>query len=111
MEKTYYLTKEQFTAVDATWKSKKYHNATEHVIYNILRGKPADTGFSIKTKNIQGNDPWFGFNRHAINAKYRICQAFNPMSRNWQEAREAFKKEFGIDIPDDIAIKFDGLLK
>jgi hypothetical protein len=22
MEKTYYLTKEQFTAVDATWKSK-----------------------------------------------------------------------------------------
>jgi hypothetical protein len=95
MEKTYCITKEQFIATTAAWNTKQSHSAAEHIIYNILRSKPTDLGFTKKTHSIQGNDPWFGYN-----------------SALWQAGRFLkngnFKNTFGIDMPENLADKLGG---
>ena len=40
------LTKEQYLAIKAAWGQRKNHDATDHIIYNILRSLPADRGFT-----------------------------------------------------------------
>jgi hypothetical protein len=50
MEKTFYISKEQFVAVTSKWKSGNTHTVADHIIYNVLRSKPIDLGFSKKTK-------------------------------------------------------------
>ena len=43
------INKEQYLALKAAWIQEKYqhdHNSVSHVIYNILRGFPADRGFT-----------------------------------------------------------------
>lgn len=95
MEKTYYISKEQFITLTEAWKQKEYHSATEHIIYNVLRSKPSDLGFTKKTKNIQGNDPWYGYNT-ALWYVGRFLKHVN------------FKEKFGIDMPEDLASKLGG---
>lgn len=99
MEKQYYISKEQFAELITAWKKNEQHSASQHIIYNILRSKPADLGFSPRGKNIQGNNPWYSFNESVTNARW-IC-------------RDAtyFKSIFGIDVPSDLEEKLKGLRK
>lgn len=62
------LTKEQYLAIKAAWGQRKNHDATDHIIYNILRSLPADRGFTpisdLNPNKIRSNedDRWYGFN-------------------------------------------------
>jgi len=110
MEKTYYLTKEQFIAMTAAWKSKDAHTASEHLIYNILRSKPADLGFTEKYKEIlTAGDPlkWKAFTDAIVAAKWSI------KTRQFGDYKPDvyFKNAFGIDIPADLNDKLDGARK
>jgi hypothetical protein len=68
MEKTYFIeTKEQYLAILSCWRnfllSGGKPNASHMMLYNILRSKPWDRGFSPTTKKIKlanGHYEWFG---------------------------------------------------
>ena len=91
MEKSYYINKEQFNAVKSSWKNQKHHESWEHILYNVLRSKPADNGFTLRTKNIQGNHPWYAFN-HALSV------ALGNLKYRKQSADELF----GFELPEDL---------
>lgn len=66
MEK--FITKEQYATLKAAWASQTSATPSLHIIYNLLRAKPLDLGFTpfketslnkIKSNN---NDRWNGFN-------------------------------------------------
>lgn len=99
MEHKYLTTKEQYLSTKSSWASSQPHAAWHHIVYNILRDKPARHGFAEKKKRIEGNDPWFGFNHarsEAIYALYTLSQTPRP------GAAEHFKTIFGIDLPDNL---------
>lgn len=123
MEKEYYITKEQFIALKEAWNQKQSHSASEMIIYNILRSKPADNGFCQKTKNIQGCDEWYAFNQ-ARYAAENFCSPDHimvedptaPLNRitgrpgkKWifdiEPALKRFKAKYGLDMPEDIESK------
>lgn len=104
MEKTYYLTKEDYLMVVVTWKGTKSHTVQDHILYNILRCKPADYGFSEKKNNIQSNDSWNAFNAAHKNVVYKLKYGPDTFARY-------FKTRFGIDVPVGLADKLDGLSK
>lgn len=106
MENTFYISKEQYVAVSAAWKNVQAHCACDHIIYNLLRSKSIDTGFSVKTKHIQGNNPWYSFNDALYYAK-RMCD----LRTQPDDKKQIFKQKFGIDMPEDIASKFEGMKK
>jgi hypothetical protein len=116
MENQFYITKDQYLTMLSTWRAKKEHDAADQILYNILRTKPADRGFTAKGKSIQGNDPWYAYNNALSIAKSRTS-LYNPYPLNQAmpakiEARKAaFKQTFGFDIPADIAAKLDGAKK
>jgi hypothetical protein len=68
MEQNKIFTKEQYQAIKAAWGQRKNHDATDHIIYNAMRGLPLDRGFTpISDTNfdkIRSNeeDRWNGFN-------------------------------------------------
>lgn len=115
MEKQYYISKEQFIALKEAWKKIANPTASDMIIYNILRSKAADNGFSPKTKNIQGIDEWRGYN----DARYS-ADRFISMRRVYGKlpgatysgymdapgkAEEEFKARFGIEMPKDLKNK------
>lgn len=117
--KTYSLSKEDYQTLKAHW-SKNYrgYRSCEMVIYNLLRDKPAKNGFVEKKKNIQGNDPWFGFREALKQAFYYTYEANSPWvfwgarfvddreehrKEMEQRIRERFKERFGIELsPPDL---------
>ena len=126
MEKTYYISKEQFTTLTTTWANTKDHSAWQHIIYNILRDKPADLGFTQKTKNIQGNNPWYAFNNALslaeaeINPSRAIIKKWGVVEKGlfgsksgWIEQPnphyKSFKDLFGIDMPADFLDKLKAI--
>lgn len=112
MEKTFYITKEQFADLSATWKARKAHTVDQHIIYNILRSKPADHGFEMKHKKIAHmlttGECWKAFNAALTEAKWSITpKQFGEPGQHLKN----FKATFGFDMPSDLASKFDGLKK
>jgi len=72
-------TKEQYLAILSCWRDYllqgKRSNASHMMLYNILRSKPWDKGFSPTTKEIKlvnGHDKWFGLKQaaHRIKCAY-----------------------------------------
>lgn len=90
-----YLTKEQFIAVTKAWKNSGDHTAGEIIIYNILRGKDAASGFVPKKRKIQGDDEWFGYNLGRVYARARFLS-------DREDSKKAFEDTFGIERPDDL---------
>ena len=82
------ISREEFVQLKALWATKKNHTAGEHIIYNILRGKSPKYGFIEKTKNIQGNNPWYAY-RMALSGAWSLSRLTG----------EQFKARFGIDKP------------
>lgn len=115
MEKQYYISKEQFLALKEAWKKIAHPTASDMIIYNILRSKPADNGFSPKTKNIQANDEWRGFNaaRYSANSFISMRRVYGPLPgatyKGFMDApgkaEEEFKLRFGIELPKDLKNK------
>jgi hypothetical protein len=117
MEQQYYISKEQFTALTAAWRSRKDHTAAEHIIYNVLRGKPAKQGFKQREKHVQGNDPWYAFScalseacrmfdyrnmwdQHRDNDKY--AESWSRMDAKIKQKRLDNTQLFGFELPGDI---------
>lgn len=116
METQFNLTKEQYLTVLATWRAKKEHDASDIILYNILRTKPADRGFSAKGKNIQANDPWFAYHNALFYARKRASLLnLYPLRESSQIAidsrKAAFKQTFGIDMPEGLHAKMEGAEK
>lgn len=117
MEKTYFITKEQYQAVKAAWTTRYNHTAWEIVIYNILRSKPIRNGFVERGRNIQGDSPWYAF-KLALQGARQACNTTNPWGKDRgnekyaatvkrgddhiAETKAAFRKTFGIDMPEGI---------
>lgn len=113
MEKKFYITKEEYDIVKKTW-AKGNHDASWHVVYNLLRSKDVSLGFSKKNNNIQGNDPWYAFNS-ALSLAISRSSLKNPYPNNekfpssyirgeemLKARKEFFKSVFGIDIPETL---------
>lgn len=115
MEKQYLITKDEYQTVKQHWVSVKEHPAWHHIIYNILRSKPSDHGFSERASNFQANDPWYGYNAPLREAQ-RFCSTINPWEKykdtsnhrmyerheeTTSQRKKEFKKIFGIDVPVD----------
>lgn len=122
MEKEFYISKEQFSALKEAWNQKQHHSAAEMIIYNILRSKPADNGFVPKTKNIQGNDGWYGFNlaqrgaaRFCAPRRNYVRDLPNPKAGRMVDDNDStlkqFKERFGIDMPTDLLPKISQVRK
>lgn len=115
MEQNYFITKEQYQAAKEAWKSRYNHSAWEIVIYNALRSKPIRNGFVERGRNIQGDNPWYAF-KLALQDAQRKSSTWNQFEeykdhpqygksyeggeKRVAETKAAFKKTFGIDIPD-----------
>ena len=123
MENQFNITKEQYLTMRSTWAAKKEHDAADIILYNILRTKPADRGFSAKGKNIQGNDPWFAYHTALYYARKRVYPV-NPFTYNpkfpgsWNRGEEAIKNNkehflctFGFEIPEALHDKLNGANK
>ena len=117
--KNYFLNKEDYLTLKAHWAQHHWQSgAKEMIIYNILRSKPARNGFTTRKKNIQGNDPWFGFREALKQAFYYTYEANSPWvfwgarfvddreehrKEMEQRIRERFKERFGIELsPPDL---------
>jgi hypothetical protein len=118
MEQNYFITKEQYQAVKQAWKSRYDHTSWEVVVYNALRSKPIRNGFVERGRNIQGCNPWYAFKlalqdaQRSISTKNpytnpRLQNPDAPLNNSFENAEKrinvskaAFKKTFGIDIPD-----------
>lgn len=121
MEKTHYISREDYINVKAAWKLRHSgESAVGMVIYNVLRSKPAASGFVPKTKNVQGNDEWYAFNQAMFLAE-RFCSPDHVMvedpsappnritgkpGKKWvyviEPALKRFKERFGIDRPEGL---------
>lgn len=116
MEKTYFITKEQYQAVKAAWTTRYNHTAWEIVIYNILRSKPIRNGFVERGRNIQGDSPWYAF-KLALQGARQACSTKNPWEKDRgtrnhfavihaderiAASQTAFRNTFGIDMPEGI---------
>lgn len=97
------ITKEQRKAIKAAWKENKYHDATDHIIYNALRGLPLDRGFTpISSENwckinSNGDDRWYGFNNARL-------YAFGRLSSLLKTSDDAVLRKWGI-IPSEELIE------
>lgn len=109
-QKQYLISKEEYLTAKQKWAKHKHHTAKWHILYNILRSKPADYGFKKKTRAIQGNDPWFAYNT----ARGFILVDFHNPWKDEQSAYAAahklkieknkvrFKEVFGIEFVEGI---------
>jgi hypothetical protein len=96
----YVLGKEEFQTALQSWKSKENHSAEEIVLYNIIRCKNPDRGFSEKKSNIQGNEKWYAFNLIVRKLKWDV----------YLKKTESFEKLFGI-VPNENVFKVIESLK
>lgn len=87
----YLISREEFGQLKSAWATRSEHTAAEHIIYNLLRSKLAKHGFVEKTKNIQGNDPWYAYSL-AKRTAWSFC-------KNYQSS---FKARFGIEMPESL---------
>jgi hypothetical protein len=119
--KLYYISREQYLKLIETWSASDAHPAWQHIIYNVLRNKPIDHGFSEKKNHIQCNDPWYGFNS-ALSEALRYCPggkcpwtAGSGSANRWEAGNASnlahAVRVFGIEMPEDIRTKMEGQKK
>ena len=95
------ITKEQRKAIKAAWKESKYHDATDHIIYNALRGLPLDRGFTpISSENwckinSNGDDRWYGFNNARLYAYGRLSRLLQKGTGDMFD-QDAVLRKWGI---------------
>jgi hypothetical protein len=121
MENQFNITKEQYLTMRSTWAAKKHHDASDIILYNILRTKPADRGFSAKDKNIQANDPWFAYHNALYSARMRVYmenkyskQFVSTWARGEEQIKnnkEHFLRTFGFEMPEGVHDMLNGANK
>ncbi len=106
MEQTKLFTKEQYQAIKAAWAERKNHDATDHIIYNALRGLPLDRGFTpigeTNHNKIRSNeeDRWHGFNVARRYAPHRFGTMKNGMLALFEQ--DKIKERWGVVPPQEI---------
>jgi len=113
MEKTYYISKEDFITLKAAWKVIPTPSAADMVIYNILRSKPGVNGFVPRAKRDQYDNEWIAFDHAKFFAHRFVC--FKSKTRMWDVVNhywtefsvkghnDIFKTRYGIDLPEGLA--------
>jgi hypothetical protein len=88
-----YITKFEYFTLKKEWtkalQNKHEPKSWEFVLYNLLREKPLDRGFTKKRKNIQGNHTWFGLFRALDDALFQT----NPMRQR------PLTEFYGVTLP------------
>jgi hypothetical protein len=96
------LNEEIIKTVVQSWKAEEEHTVEEHVLYNVLRGKPLDQGFSPITHEGKivscGNDPHWGLNEaiRAIKWKFKSGWSYD------QRFIDNSEKLFGIKFTEEL---------
>jgi hypothetical protein len=116
-------TKEQYTQIHATWRTRQQHSAAQHVIYNLLRGMDPRRGFTnIKSSNkiiSNCNDAWHGFHQacqvargtyssyrrpdiwRRIDGKLQLVTAEDPAVLQ-KKCEDLFLAQFGVELTDEL---------
>lgn len=119
------INKDEFLKAKAAWTQPGYHHdATDHIIYNAIRGFDLQRGFSPITdsRKLQGSaDEWQSFK----NAKTRAAWALRTSAsytgekperaeRRIKEDAERFKNlstKFGIEFTPELTATIREMLK
>jgi hypothetical protein len=127
--KQYLITKDEFKTVVQTWRQAHPqvvgHNAVQHVVYNLLREKPIDSGFFAcnTAGRIRALNPWYALDHAVHEVKTYYLRHLYTGGLNSPEAqarvesiaKENFKRDFGIDIPaglkDKLTTEIDAHVK
>jgi len=124
MEKNFIISKDQYLEVIKAWRETKHHTASEHIIYNILRGYPSSRGFTPITNKIKlANGAQADLAE--INAEREVTRYLgpNPYSHPGQSqdrlahvaAASAFCEQqsnrFGVLFNNELCIKIYEVLK
>jgi hypothetical protein len=122
----YIIEKDQLASVLAAWKQPKSHTASQHVIYNVLRGYEPKRGFTPitrPTKLANGAEQWFGYDMAIFTARWELREINNKMGRFSTEAQalirasaendriKATNTKYGIEITSELRTKLLELLK
>lgn len=96
------LNKEQYITVKTTWKQQKEHNIREHIIYNVLRGKEADTGFVPLTDwgrlHASQDNPWFNYDNAVLDIHYQL----NAKRYQFEGTVKYYSELFGIEFTSEL---------
>lgn len=91
------------TVVVKSWSSVREHTVQEHVIYNILRGKPIDQGFTPITNpskiTSNGNDPQYALFCSCLDIRLMLD------AKRWNydpKKIEHLGKVFGIEMNEEL---------
>lgn len=94
------ITKEQYLTVKQQWANSNSHSSSDIIIYNLLRGFPADRGFSplIKQTKITSNcgNKWNGYNMALQSAKNLLTEKDTSLE-TWLKkyvTKTTYKKNF-----------------
>ncbi|QOI72476.1 hypothetical protein pEaSNUABM50_00471 [Erwinia phage pEa_SNUABM_50] len=105
------LNKEQYITVKNTWKAVKEHNIFDHVIYNVLRGVPSDTGFAPITDSgrlhANNNDPFNMYNYAVREIHYEL----NEKRYNYEKTVKHYSELFGIEFTKELIEEIVSLIK
>lgn len=91
---TYPTSKEQFEFFQTQFRAKSHAKATtaaDHIIYNLMRGKPLHTGFTPITNagklNAHNNQPDFAYHTAVQEAKWKLQTSgwVNPKNVEYQK--------------------------
>ena len=94
MEMKFIINKEQYLAIKKIWANMKEHTASELIIYNLLRGFPADRGFTPvtnKNKLSNGHAPWLNFTRERRSLMLTYTR---PVENKWSHDHKASIERF-----------------
>ena len=102
MEKKYILTKEQFLELKKAWKQIEHRTSSDHILYNLLRSKSPECGFTEKKKNILGNNPWYAYNIAISDLLLSNSLGFRAYEKQHKESIARFSKRFGVEFNEEV---------
>lgn len=118
------INKEEFIKVKAAWNLIPNRTATDHIIYNALRGHDLQRGFAPTTsdrKLTNGRSEWEGYLTALSNARWsvRIEPSYHSESperaaRRAESVKERFdslSKKFGTEFTPELLTALRELLK
>ena len=124
MEKTYFITREDYLKLKAAWKKladAKNIKPADIIIYNMLRGKAPVNGFTATapgSKHERANDPWYAFEEAKKAALSKLPNGHSvKLTMKWYPAKAedylakvkaAFIERYGIEAPEELNEKLCG---
>lgn len=109
----YLFNKEQYLKIKQAWKNLPTRTARDVVIYNFLRSKPLDRGFSATSYQIAGSN-WYAWKTMIAALHFELHRSAvstmpEVVERRKRIADQNLKKiseRFGIELTEEHAEKF-----